>query len=81
MAPPLLFQLEPSHPPGLTFFLSSEPFLRSLLAMMTPMRRVSNTGSVRLDCAERGHGLDQFSRQEGKAGKETWDWIFTWHYL
>lgn len=35
----------------LTFFLSSEPFFRSLLAMLTPMRRVSNTGSVRLDCA------------------------------
>lgn len=35
----------------LTFFLSSEPFFRSLLAMITPIRRVSNTGSVRFDCA------------------------------
>lgn len=35
----------------LTFFLSSEPFLRSLLAMITPIRSVSNTGSVRFDCA------------------------------
>lgn len=30
----------------LTFFLSSCPFLRSLLAMMTPVRSVSNTGSL-----------------------------------
>lgn len=35
----------------LTFFFSSDPFFRSLLAMITPIRSVSNTGSVRFDCA------------------------------
>lgn len=35
----------------LTFFFSSEPFFRSLLAMITPILRVSNTGSVRFDAA------------------------------
>lgn len=41
--------------PTLTFFLSSWPFLRSLLAMMTPVRSVSNTGSL-LFAAGNGEG-------------------------
>lgn len=49
-----------------TFFLSSEPFLRSLLAIMTPMRRVSNTGSVRLDCAGDPKSPNQ------REGKQEW---------
>lgn len=35
----------------LTFFLSACPFFRSLFAMITPVRRVSNTGSLRLAAA------------------------------
>lgn len=46
-----LGRLQRQGTPALTFFLSSCPFFRSLLAIMTPVRRVSNTGSLLLAAA------------------------------
>lgn len=51
----------------LTFFLSACPFFRSLFAMITPTRRVSNTGSLRLAAAG-GMGGGRRHHWEGRGG-------------
>lgn len=48
-------------PIALTFFLSACPFFRSLFAMITPTRRVSNTGSLRLAAASGMRGERHYS--------------------
>lgn len=53
--------LEQQAHTALTFFLSSCPFLRSLLAIMTPVLRVSNTGSLLLAAAGTQGQQDGFS--------------------
>lgn len=55
----------------LTFFLSACPFFRSLFAMITPVRRVSNTGSLRFAAAS-GNGKRKkmlLRRPQGLGGK------------